>query len=246
MNKTLTSLALALICLLCVVAAEGQGRRGARGKAKGPARPAAPATPAAKTPDYFPLRVGDWWKYRSTPVSEEKSEFIVKVLSTEKQPDGTTRYLLEKTTGDVAKEQGVAIHTLYSKTDGWVLMHKDFYVGNESLSIEYTPGRQYLRNPLVAGAKWEWAGKGMQDQSLSESSEVVGFETVEVPAGKFKAMKIVSKVLAGGIKTTKTFWYADGVGLVKSMTEAGAISYGSELLDYSFKNGAPQQAASRK
>ena len=39
----------------------------------------------------------------------------------------------------------------------------------------------------------------------------------------------------GAIPMTKTSWYADGVGLVKSATEGGQIKYGSELVDYSFK-----------
>jgi hypothetical protein len=34
---------------------------------------------------------------------------------------------------------------------------------------------------------------------------------------------------------TRTNWYAEGVGLVKSTTEGGQIKYGSELTDYSFK-----------
>jgi hypothetical protein len=34
---------------------------------------------------------------------------------------------------------------------------------------------------------------------------------------------------------TKTYWYADGVGLVKSMTDSGQIKYGWELVAYSFK-----------
>jgi hypothetical protein len=37
---------------------------------------------------------------------------------------------------------------------------------------------------------------------------------------------------------TKRYWYAEGVGLVKSTTEAGQINYGSELVDYSFKKKA--------
>ena len=29
-------------------------------------------------PDYFPLRVGDWWKHQSTTADSKQSEFTIK------------------------------------------------------------------------------------------------------------------------------------------------------------------------
>ncbi|HEY0346591.1 MAG TPA: hypothetical protein VGC60_00430, partial [Pyrinomonadaceae bacterium] len=66
--------------------------------------------------DYFPLRVGDSWKYRSTTADGKQSEFSVKVLSEEKEA-GNTLYLVET----VSTFQ--PIHDWYSKPSGWVLMH---------------------------------------------------------------------------------------------------------------------------
>jgi hypothetical protein len=54
--------------------------------------------PQQPPPDYFPLRVGDWWKYRSTTADGKQSEFTIKVLSDEKQGDGTNLYLVETLT----------------------------------------------------------------------------------------------------------------------------------------------------
>jgi hypothetical protein len=48
-------------------------------------------------------------------------------------------------------------------------------------------------------------------------------------------MKVVTKIIGAAAPRTRTNWYADGVGLVKSTTEAGKINYGWELTDYSFK-----------
>ena len=39
--------------------------------------------PKEPPPDYFPLRVADWWKYRSTTADNKLSEFTIKVLSDE-------------------------------------------------------------------------------------------------------------------------------------------------------------------
>jgi hypothetical protein len=187
---------------------------------------------ATASPDYFPLRVGDSWKYRSTVSSD--TEAIVKVVSAEKQADGTMRYLLEKVSG-------AKIDNWYSKTNGWVLMHREAYPEHEGLEMKYEPAKQYLRNPLVAGATWSWKGKSTTQNEMSESYTVIGPEMVEVPAGKFRAMKIVGKVSEASAMMTKTYWYVDGVGLVKYTTEAGPTNYGFELIDYSFKKPMPKK-----
>jgi hypothetical protein len=190
------------------------------------------AAQKAKAPalDYFPLRVGDSWKYRSTVSAAEAT---IKVVSAEKQPDGTMRYLLEKSAG-------AKIQDWYSKTNGWVLMHRESYPEHEGLEVKYEPARQYLKNPLVAGATWNWSGKSTTQNEVQESNRVIGLEMVEVPAGKFRAMKIVSQVSEGPSVMTKTYWYAPGIGLVKYTTESGQVSYGFELIDYSFKNATPK------
>jgi hypothetical protein len=178
--------------------------------------------------DYFPLRVGDSWIYRNT---SGDGEYSLKVLSEEKQPDGSARYLVEM-------RSGVKIHSWYSKNSGWVLMHAERYPEHEGLEAKYEPAKQYLQNPLVAGSKWEWKGKDHTQTERTENNQVAGFETVIVPAGKFRAMKVVSQVGGAATLMTKTCWYADGVGLVKSTTEGGQIKYGWELANYSFKKSS--------
>ena len=180
-------------------------------------------------PDYFPLRVGDWWKYRSTTADGKQSEFNIKVLSAEKQGDGTNLYLVE------TLSTFQPINDWYSKPGGQVLMHRIAYPKNEALKADYQPVKLYLKNPLSVGASWEWKGKGMMGVDIEESSRVTGTEAVEVPAGKFQAMKVETKVIQGGTPVTKTYWFANWVGLVKSMTDTGSVKSTTELLDYSFK-----------
>lgn len=210
-----TAALLALLFLLLPGAEAQQRRRAPRGNA-GNAGPIAA--------DYFPLRAGDSWTYRHS----EGSEFTVKVLKDVKQPDGSLQYLVEL-------HSGALIHYIYSKPNGWVLLHRVDYLDQEAMKIDYKPARQYLKNPLTVGARWVWAGKDVTGVDASESSRVVGLEWVEVPAGKFHAMKIVSEVSNGGSVVNKTYWYAPGVGCVKSWSEAGSTKYGYELASYSFK-----------
>jgi hypothetical protein len=175
--------------------------------------------------DYFPLRVGGSWTYRTT---EGDTEHSLKVTSEEKQADGTTRY-------EVEMVSGVKILTSYSKTGDWVLMHLQRYPEHEGMVAKYEPARQHLPNPLRAGLRWEWKGRDPTQTEVTEKSQVIGFENVTVPAGKFRAMKVVSEITGGAAHMTRTYWYAEGVGLVKSSTDGGQIKYGFELIDYSFK-----------
>lgn len=192
---------------------------------------ASAAKPKTKSPkteaDYFPLRVGDSWTYRNT----EEGGYTLKVLSEEPQEGGPVRYVVEF-------RSGVIIQNIFSKAGGWVLFHAENYPEHEGLKATYEPPKQYLPNPLVAGQKWEWKGKDPTQMEHHENSRVIGFENVTVAAGKFRAMKVVSEVSGGATPMTKTNWYADGVGLVKSTTTGGPIKYGSELTDYSFKKPA--------
>jgi uncharacterized protein DUF3108 len=185
--------------------------------------------PAKIEADYFPLRVGDSWTYRNT----EAGGYTLKVLSEEPQEGRPVRYVVEF-------RSEVIIQNVFSKVSGWVLFHAESYPEHEGLKATYEPPKQYLPNPLVAGQKWEWTRKDPTQMEHHESSRVVSFENVTVAAGKFRAMKVVSEVSGGAIPMTKTSWYADGVGLVKSTTQAGQIKYGSELTDYSFKKKSPR------
>lgn len=177
--------------------------------------------------DYFPLNVGDSWKYQSTTADGKHSDFTIKVLNQETE-NGNPLYLVET----VSTFQ--PIHDWYSKPSGWVLLHREEYVKTGS-KAEFQPTRQLLKNPLGSGDSWQWKGKGMMGLDIQESNNVSGPETVSVPAGKFTAMKVTTNVVQGGAPVTKTYWYAPGVGLVKSMTDTGAVKSTTELVEYNVK-----------
>jgi hypothetical protein len=185
--------------------------------------------PPKATPDYFPLQAGYKWTYRNL----EEGGYTLSVVNEESPAEGPVRFTIELLSG-------VKVHRVYSKTKDWVLFHSEDYPEHEGLKSTYDPPRQYLPNPLVAGQKWEWSGKDPTQVEYRESSRAVAFEEVTVPAGKFRAMKVVTEVSGASILKIRTNWYADGVGLVKSSTEAGQIKYGSELTDYTFKKTPPK------
>jgi hypothetical protein len=188
--------------------------------------PANGAAQKSRTParDFFPLSAGHTWKYRHS----EGAEFTIKVLDAEKQADGTTRYKVESQSGN-------QVLYWYSKTDGWVLLHDKVYPDQEGLKAKYDPPKKHLKNPLVKGETWAWNGMSEVNQQASETYKIIGPETVKVLAGTFRAMKIVGEISDGEATKTRTDWYAEGVGLVKSMTEGRGLKYGWELEDFNFK-----------
>jgi hypothetical protein len=211
--KSLRVLATLLVCAAAMVVA---------GAAQKPGPPQ-----KEPPPDYFPLRVGDWWKFKSTATTGT-SEFTITVVDSEKTASGGTLFVVETST------MKPMIRDWYSKGDGWVNMHKQLYLAN-NMTTSYEPVRTYLRNPLGAGQTWSWKGAGMMNVPIDESSSCVGAEEVVVPAGKFMAMKVATVVIQGGARVEKTYWYANWIGLVKSQTSSGPVQSSTELVDYSFK-----------
>lgn len=185
------------------------------------------AKPQVIPPDYFPLKVGDWWKYRWTS-NGKSNEFTIKVVKTEKSSDNVMMYLIETTMPNQI------IQDWYSKPQGWVQMHKMAYPKN-NMTGEYSPVKKFIQNPLSQGASWEWKGTGMMGVEIEEKNMVKGNEGVEVPAGKFGTMRVDTDVLQGGSQVKKTYWYSNWIGLVKSMVNSNGIESTVELIDYSFK-----------
>jgi len=85
---------------------------------------------------------------------------------------------------------------------------------------EITPGIHLLVHPLRSGAAWSSKGKWANAYDLVLTGKVAGFESVRVPAGLFRCAKVELKYsfVAGGGMTydyTRTLWLAPGVGIVR-------------------------------
>lgn len=181
-----------------------------------------------KTPDYFPLRLSDWWQYRSRQANDATSEFRLTVISEEPQPDGSRRSCIE------LSNPNPLIRDWYTKTAAGVVLNEEEYLGGGG-KIALEPPRPMLRFPLVPGATWTWNGTARANTQVEEKSRVSGKETLEVPAGRFEAVKVVTEIVQGGAAATKTSWFAPGVGLVRQSTSSGGVTSETELLDYSFR-----------
>lgn len=184
--------------------------------AKEKSRPKAP-------PDYYPMPTGATWNYTWKTADGKTGGFDIKVLPPVKE--GATTYLLaERKTGQTT------LVDWYSKPEGWVLMHKQVNPNPQAPQLQFTPPRQLLKRPLKIGDTWPWTGTGLMNQAIQEESTVEGDESVTVPAGTFSTIRVATRITQGDTITNKKWWFAPGVGMVRSTTDNGTVQSTTELV----------------
>jgi uncharacterized protein (UPF0333 family) len=140
---------------------------------------------SAQTIDAPALKAGDTWVYRNT---------------IEKGPTGWNQTRDEVT---VTRSTPSSIY-FSTKANGSTGAPKDLIAGADWSRMRDVNGTETvvsrpLAFPLSAGKAWELQyteqhpNKGHRYEQWNNTYKVVGFETIEVPAGKFNALKIESE-----------------------------------------------------
>lgn len=144
--------------------------------------------------NYFPRENGYSWVYKDSFITSGEVEITSETET--RKVDGTTLLPSGLTAINfVSSSEWAVSATTYYYVDGAGVYHYG------TAAHPTTEAQQILAFPLEAGKVWTRSG--------SMICEAIGAEDVTVPAGTFRAMK----VLVGG--TDYYEWYADGVGLVK-------------------------------
>ena len=100
-----------------------------------------------------------------------------------------------------------------------------------------------VQYPMAADKKWKWTGTvnagGKEFHGDSEIS-TSGPETLKLPAGEFKAIRVHSELtltLEDGKKVAfpNDYWFAPGVGLVQQKAKLGNLDIFGELTSYKLK-----------
>ena len=131
------------------------------------------------------VKVGDTWVYRST---------------TERAPSGWNQTHDEI---DVTRVTSSAIF-ISTKVSGSTQPPKEMFVGPDWSRVRDVNGKETVVNrplafPLSDGKSWDVVyaeqnpNKNHKSEKIDSHFTVVGYETVEVPAGKFRALKIESE-----------------------------------------------------
>ena len=200
-----------------------------------------PATSAGGSCDqpYFPVHSGATWTYTTALSTNKTSKHTVTIENvtasgfTQHQVFGATSNALDVRTNWTCAANGLTS----SQTD-------DNTVSTRSTQVNAKVIRQsgvVIPANLGVGSTWifsQLSSMKMGGQTLEIPSEAsfkaVGEERVTVAAGTFTALKImgITKITMTGMgarTTTTTAWYARGVGMVKTVTDAGTST---ELVSY--------------
>lgn len=186
-------------------------------------------------PSLIPLQVGNEWRYRVTSGSGVVSEKINTVTGTKAVGSGETAFRL--LTGR-ANQRGTT--SLQIIRDGVLYRLEEQGYRNDLLveNDRYVPGSIRIdSNKVKTGDTYEsrFTKQNLDSQgNVIGSIEVVntftvesGNEPLDVPAGRFNCVRVRRE---SNDETTKTYWYAPGLGKVK---EIGGQT--EELLQYSVK-----------
>ena len=164
---------------------------------------------AADDKDYFPTKKGTKWIFTAGD-----GEITVTVEGTEKVGDVECAIFKKDYPDQTTREY-------YAVTDKGVSLHK----------IDAQQTMEFKDNPIPRvrfgtkkGDKWEWKTEGQEG-----NYENAGEEEITVPAGKYKALKIVVSAKSGNNEYKITRWYASGVGLIKEESAAGDQTRTMEL-----------------
>ena len=191
--------------------------------------------------DYYPLLPGTVWSYQE---AGEKQPTITVAQSTEKVLGKETRLVLYAG-GTLPDRQ----ENYSNSTDG-LLFHRLFYVNSrgEGNTVLFETPLVMARAVTAVGSILSTKGKASvkrvypddnenwieTEADFQATSEIVGFETVTVPAGTYTALQIRRslslKALDQSISTTSTFWFAKTIGIVKEVSSISGTEVSTELI----------------
>ena len=81
---------------------------------------------------------------------------------------------------------------------------------------DYDPPAAQLKLPAKPGDEWDSTPPNAKLGDVTgRTNKVIGEEEIEVPAGKFKAIRVDTVISLSGERFTVSQWYAPGVGVVK-------------------------------
>jgi hypothetical protein len=166
---------------------------------------AAPASKAPAGPDYYPTKVGTKW------VFDQGGRDVTWEVTAAETKDGETLVTVSQSIAG-GEPETIAKASVTAKG-----VH-NVQVG----PFKIDPACE-LRFPVKAGDSWavDIPSQGGELQGSTGTVTVGEVEEVEVPAGKFRAVRVETVVTAVDGKPLAeprraTRWYAPGVGLVKT------------------------------
>ena len=175
-----------------------------------------------KSDDYFPMKVGNWWKYS---VPRLDGELIVKITGEEKV--GKYKCFLVE-----FYQNGKLTSQAYYTRKG----NKILIVGGKDTKTrvpkKYKKPHVYLEYPLSVGKSWKIKDTPMRG-NITVVKKVEKQEKIKVPAGEFDCLFVTEK--PADIHGSNEVWYAKGVGAVRMSIGRGKAKLDVPLVEYNVK-----------
>ena len=174
-----------------------------------------------KTPDYYPLQVGNQWNYKLVEANGKEYAMINRIARIETIDEKKYAVLEAEVGGKV-----IATEHLRPTDKGIVRLRTN--------NFECVPPIVLVKNPVKPGDKW--GGKltimdGVANRDAKYDA-VAEEEMVKVPAGRFKTLRVAIRLEEGDKVVNTTYWFAPGVGFVKQTAEGEGINFNIELEKY--------------
>jgi hypothetical protein len=172
------------------------------------------ARPAAADPtrddSYYPLAKGSKWVY--TTDYADDTLLVHEVTGIEKVGDIECFVIEHKTVGPTLGTRMMRKEWVAVDGDG-ILIHK-VSRGKSELDVV----KPFFKIKHILRKDDEWKGQAKAEENAPRYEyRVEEEEDLEVPAGKFKAVKVHLKIESGSRHAAEgTEWYAKNVGIVKS------------------------------
>jgi hypothetical protein len=170
----------------------------------------------AASPDksFFPWDKGDSWMYATYQKGNEEP-FEMKVVMEGPWKDGESSGMIM-----TQKDKRGSMREFLLKNETGI------FIAKLGLSKSYTPEVFTRFNPsvprvifpLTPGTKVHWEGRLnilTINKPIVFDGEVLGWEDVTVPAGRFHCLRLHYHEKRGGEVIDEDAWYAEGVGQVK-------------------------------
>jgi len=169
---------------------------------------------AALNDAFFPWNAGDSWIY-DTYKKGDKEPFEMKVVIQGPWKEGAAAGMIM-----AQKDKRGTMREFQTKNEQGIFIDK--LALSKALTPEvntrFTPPVPRVIFPLTPGTKVHWEGRlkvAWVNKPIVFDGEVLGWEDVAVPAGRFHCIKLHYHEKRGEEIIDENAWYAEGVGQVK-------------------------------
>lgn len=104
--------------------------------------------------------------------------------------------------------------------------------------VTLNPPMPIAQSPMVADAKWEYVGDASQEKGWTQGWRLqfeAALDNADVPAGKYRCIRITITGLRGAEEVHERHWFAPGVGCVKRVVKTALGEEEAKLTRYVIK-----------